>query len=251
MPVMDEFKEERAAMKEKSFKEKFEYFWDYHKWHVIISVLAVAMVGTFVYQLVTRKETAFFAAMLNCYDMTNASGEYAAAFETYAGINSEEESALFDTTMVIDMDNMNNDLTKSSLEKMMVYLAAQEIDVVMGDETVMENYANNTTFMDLRELLTPEQIAKYEDDFYYIDQAIIDEKEAQEAALNYDYVAVYPDPKSPELMKDPVPVGIYLDEDAALMESYFFSGKNPLIAVPINTEHAEMASLYIDYVMSE
>lgn len=121
----------------------------------------------------------------------------------------------------------------------------------MGDEAVIKNYANNTTFIDLREILTPEQISKYEDYFYYIDQAVIDEAEAQEKALNYDYVAVYPDPKHPELMKDPIPVGIYLDNADTLKESYFFTGENPLIAVPLNTKRAEMASLYIDFVLGE
>ncbi len=248
MPVMDEFKEERAAMKEKSFKEKFNYFWDYHKWHVIISVIAVVMVGSFVSQLINRKDTAFFAAMLNCLDLTNSSGEYAAAFEEHAGIDSEEASAIFDTTMSIDMQNMN-DMTTSSLEKMMIYLAAQEIDVVMGDEVVMQNYANNVTFMDLRTILTEEQIAKYQDNFYYIDQAVIDEKEAREEAMNYDYVPVYPDPRHPEAMKAPIPVGIYLDESKSLSDYYYFTGENPLIAVVLNTERPEMASLYIDYVM--
>lgn len=35
MPVMDEFREEREAMKQKSFKERFLYFCEYYKWHVI------------------------------------------------------------------------------------------------------------------------------------------------------------------------------------------------------------------------
>lgn len=248
MPVMDEFKEERAAMKEKSFKERFDYFWDYHKGHVIITAIAVILVSSLVTQIINRKETAFFVAMLNCIDLTDSSGEYAAAFEAHAGINSEKETAIFDTTMHIDMSSMD-EITQSSLEKMMIYLAAQEIDMVMGDEKIMENYANNETFMDLREILNTEQIAKYEPYFYYVDQAVIDEKKAQQDAMNYDYVPVYPDPRHPEVMENPIPVGIYLDNAEELKESYYFSGEDPLIAIVLNTLRPELSVQYIDYIL--
>ena len=37
MAVMDEFKEERERMKSQPFKVRFAYFWDYHKFHVLIA----------------------------------------------------------------------------------------------------------------------------------------------------------------------------------------------------------------------
>ena len=35
MAVMDEFKEEREALKRGTPKQKLAYFWYYYKWHVI------------------------------------------------------------------------------------------------------------------------------------------------------------------------------------------------------------------------
>ena len=35
MPVMDEFREEREAIKNSSMKKKWGYFLDYYKWYVI------------------------------------------------------------------------------------------------------------------------------------------------------------------------------------------------------------------------
>lgn len=43
MPVMDEFREEREAMKQKSFKERFSYFCEYYKWHVIGGMALAAL----------------------------------------------------------------------------------------------------------------------------------------------------------------------------------------------------------------
>ena len=35
MPVMDEFREEREAIKNAGWDYKLKYFWDYYKWFVI------------------------------------------------------------------------------------------------------------------------------------------------------------------------------------------------------------------------
>jgi len=43
MAVMDEFKEEREALKRGTPKQKLAYFWYYYKWHVIISVMIIGI----------------------------------------------------------------------------------------------------------------------------------------------------------------------------------------------------------------
>ena len=60
MALMDEFKEERASIKNGTFKQKFSYFWCYYKWHVICSVLAVVIVVSYIHAVVTRKDIAFY-----------------------------------------------------------------------------------------------------------------------------------------------------------------------------------------------
>ena len=44
MAVMDEFKEERERMKAQPFKVRFAYFWDYHKFHVLIAAFVLFFV---------------------------------------------------------------------------------------------------------------------------------------------------------------------------------------------------------------
>ena len=65
MAVMDEFKEEREALKNGTPKQKLAYFWYYYKWHVIISVIVIGMIVSFIYQYTNRKDTAFNAVLLN------------------------------------------------------------------------------------------------------------------------------------------------------------------------------------------
>ncbi len=248
MPVMDEFKEERAALKNASFKVKWNYFWDYYKMPVIISAIAIALVTTFVVQVIQRKDTALFVAMINSVEMQAEPSLYVESFCEYAEIDTEEATALFDTTMYIDFDNLN-DVTKSSLEKMMVYIAAQEVDAVVTDSAMMEYYAYGPTFIDLREFLTAEEIIRYEPYLYYIDEAVIREKEAAQDAMDYEFTPTYPaNPNDPSTMKEPVPVGIYLKDNAeTFLDNYYFSKGEPVLGVIINTTRPEETKKFIEF----
>jgi len=63
--LMDEFKEEREALKNADFKTKWDYFWEYNKTKVfIIGIFAFLIIG-YLYSVVTQKEDAIFVAMLN------------------------------------------------------------------------------------------------------------------------------------------------------------------------------------------
>lgn len=79
MPVMDEFKEERAALKHGTPKEKWNYFLDYYKWHVIVGIAVIAMAVSLISQILSRKDTIFYAVMINGIEGT-AVQEYKEAF---------------------------------------------------------------------------------------------------------------------------------------------------------------------------
>lgn len=252
MPVMDEFKEERAAMKNASFKEKWNYFWDYNKLPVAITAIAIVMITTLVVQIMQKKETAVFVAMVNSGELQADPQPYIQEFSEYAGIDTETHTALFDTSMYIDFNNLN-DVTTSSIEKMMVYIAAQEVDIIVAATDMMEYYGYGTTFMDLRDFLTEEQIAKYEPYFYYIDQAVVEQKEAANDALDYDFTPTYPaDPSNPDSMEKPIPIGIYLGDNAeGFLDNYYFSGGEPVVGVVLNTLRPEGASQFIEFIFQD
>ena len=42
-------------------KKWWEYFWDYYKWHVIITVVAVLIASVTIVQCATRTEISFFS----------------------------------------------------------------------------------------------------------------------------------------------------------------------------------------------
>ncbi len=249
MPVMDEFREERAALKTAPFKEKLSYFLDYYKWHVILTVTAIVVVTALVSQILSRKDTAFYLALINAVDTTSAElPDY--DFTKHAGIDTEECEIVYDTSMCIDFSTMT-EYSISSAEKFVTHLAAAQLDVVISDEDIIRKYAHNETFYDLTRFLTEEQIEKYEPYFYYMDYSVLEAINAAQDAYDYDFVPEYPDPRRPEAMEKPVPVGLYVTDCPALTDRFQFTrgDSGVILSVVLNTTRPEMVSLYIDFLM--
>ena len=248
MPVMDEFKEEREAMKNSTPKQKLAYFWDYYKWHVIVAVIAVIVVVSFINQILNKKDTAFYACMLNSsrIDFLNDNPDSINAFAQYADIDTGAEEVFYDTSMQIGM-NTGDDMNSS--QKFMVYLASSEMDVMVTDATTNLKYAYQGDYYDLREFLAPEQLAVYQDAFYYVDGDIIKEIKIQTENNNLEYMPVYADPLKPETMGDPIPVGLYLPAESPILKDYYFLDNNVVLSVFINTTRPERASRFIDFSM--
>lgn len=261
MAVMDEFREEREAMKHGTPKEKLSYFICYYKWHVIIAVAAVACIISVIVSIATRKDTAIYVCMLNTlekgYDSTGlestAAEEFGNLFAEYAGIDTGEYNVHLDTSMSIRYDLTDQD-SMYSAQKYMTYLAAAEMDVIVTDEASLEQYSYQEDFFDLREILTPEQLEAYEPYFYYIDMAVVEERnEIMDSADNLytDYVLIAPDPRDPEAMEEPVPVGIYLDECEKLRDYFYFQSDDVVACVFVNTQKPDTALQFLDFLMKQ
>lgn len=248
MPVMDEFKQERENIKNGTPKQKLTYFWDYYKWHVIIGVIVIIAVVSFIHQMATRKETAFYALMLNAteYNYLEDTSVNTAAFTEYAGIDENKYQVIYDTSVQIGTEAGDD---YNSAQKLMVYIAAAELDVMVSDSDSLLKYAYQGQFRDLRDFLTKEQLAEYEDSFYYVDGAVIAEIEAASDAYNFDYEPEYGDPRRPEDMEEPIPVGIFLNESNPLLKDYYFRGDDVVVSVLINTQRPELSSEFIDFLM--
>lgn len=246
MAVMDEFKEERNQIKKASLKEKLKYFWYYYKWHTFAVIAVISIIGFGIYGNAHQKETVFFAALLN-----NAAAKEERTLEQeftdYAGIDAEKYRALLDDTMTID-PNGTDEMSVSSSQRMLIYISATELDVILGGEDVFPGYAYNDIFYDLRDILSEEQAASYEPYFYYADRSVM--KILAEARENMvaSNITELPDPTKPELMEDPVPIGIFVSDSIKLNENYFFKGI-PAVGILVNAPHPEISLQFIDFLM--
>lgn len=247
MPVMDEFREEREALKHGTWKQKLSYFIYYYKWHVIIGVAALAMIISLAAQILSRKEPGFYAALLNAGDFYDTTA-YLQSFAEYADIDLKENDLIFDTSMIIEAGQLDQN-TIASTQRLMVYIAAAELDVMVTDASSIQEYANGDYFFDLRDILTPEQVERYEPYFYYVDLPAVQARKEALENFEEENIPSYPDPRHPENMEQPIPVGICLEGENALKENFYFSGDMVVVTVFQNTTRLETAVKFIDFLM--
>ena len=209
----------------------------------------VGFAASMIYNMVTRKDMAFSVSLINAFDI-GSGDEYLASFAEYAGIDTEEFDIMADSSMQIDYTSTDQN-TAASIQKLMVLVAAGEIDALLSDEAVIEQYAYSETFYDLRDVLTAEQLDAYGPYLFYMDQAVADA--VSEAQMDPDYESTAmperPDPRKPEAMEQPVPVGICLGEAQALNETYVFLSGEGILAVPATSPHLETVSQYVDFLL--
>ena len=213
--------------------------------------MVIGFAGSFIYQTVTRKDVALSVSLVNAFEMGSGE-EHINAFAGYAGIDTDEYDVFVDSTLHIDNENMSQE-TIASTQKLMVLVAAGEVDVLMSDEAVIEQYAYNESFYDLREVLSPEQLEQYEPYLYYMDQAVAEAISEAQLEPDYDYSTApeRPDPKKPEAMERPVPIGISLVGAKSLNETFIFLNGDGILAVPATSPNLESVPKYVDFVLEQ
>lgn len=230
MPAMDEFKKQREAIKDKPLKEKLDYFWYYYKMHVFVAIFILILVVTTIRDVASQKDVAFYVAFLNSFDVDSLDTDYDAKFiDEFAqltDIDLEEYDVYLDTNMYFNVAEYDQ-ASMAAMQKFLAMSSNAEIDVVVTDRDIFSSYADNGFFRDLNDYLTPEQLEKYSDHFYYFDEGVLDDEIDYEAVYNNE-LAIPVDTverRDPSGMEKPIPVGIFLDDSMKdkLTQNYYYA----------------------------
>jgi len=173
--VNEEIREEQRKIKDKGFKYKLKYFWDYYKIHTIV-IIAVLVFGFFVIRdMVENNKPVYLDAIFA--NTTLLAGDTDSTIQSdyveYMGIDLDEYNLYFDfsTQLSADYDTMT-DLTMASQQKMMAMFAAEQVDIFCAPKGIIENFSVSEVFDDLTvtlpaDLLSELNAQNYE--FYYYD----------------------------------------------------------------------------------
>lgn len=242
-------KAEYAKIKDKPAKERWEYLWDYYKIPALCVVLAVVLLAQGIVSVANRTETVFSAYILNSKLGVNDE-MFLNGFYEYAGIDSSSQSAAFYTDMtVVEGKTQNN---TDIFQRIMAGISIRDTDFITGSPEAFHMCAYNTgsILVDLREFLAPQTLEKLADRLYYIDSAVLEQMKVPLGEHIEPGLITYPDPKKPETMKDPIPVGIDITDCKAFQEAYYFSGTTIYIGVVPNTQRPELTAKFIDYLFA-
>lgn len=177
--VHDEIKQQHMKTRDMSAKGRFEYFWYYYKVHTLVAVCVIIFGGSLIHDILTAKDYGFYGVMLNASLLDSEAME--ASFGEYAQLDLNEYDCMIDTQSQLSYHSQNS-YDFATYQKLVAQLQTHELDVLVADAEVFRNFATNEMFMDLREFMSPEEIAKYEDRIYYVDMEAV--RKAAEAADN-------------------------------------------------------------------
>lgn len=249
MPVMDEFREERETIKNGSFKQKWQYFWDYYKWHVICGAFIIVLLVIFIRDILNNKDFAFHGFFINTRENHGVSELFLADFIQLAELDTENYAVVIDSDESI-IKGAYDEITSAAHHQLTISIMAEEVDFVAMDEDTFSQYASTATYFDMREILSEEQIAKFEPYFYYVDMADVRkiEESRKHASAN-----VYPgkeyDHTTPEGQEDPVPIAIYIHGSEKLTAAYDFYCEPVVLGIPLNTQHLDTSLKFIEYIL--
>lgn len=233
MPFIKIFKQ-HESLKNASFKAKLGYFWDYYRVHTFAAICIVIIFIIIISGNLTKKDTVFYAAMVYCSDVSEeATSSFRDNYSTYAGIDLGKHEVQLD----------------SKPSQLMLTMAAAQVDVIVSGPYDFSYEAAQNTFYDLREILTVEQLTKYEPYFYYADQTVLDAR--KNLPENDDVENAYPempDPRKPDEMEQPIPVGLFVTDCTVLTEAYDFGNDYIALGVVGNAPHLENTLKFIDYL---
>ena len=250
MKFIDRIKEDWSKIKDKPTGEKWEFFWDYYKIPAICIVLAIVLLVQGIFSTANQKQVVFSGFCINCKISLNEDPFWDGFYEV-AGIDKETQIVGCSSDMQIVQGQ--NQLNNQTIQKIIANCAIREADFVVGDPYAFQvcAYTSQRLFVDLREFLNEETLAKYADRLYYMDNAIIDMLNApvgEQVELN---ALEYPkDPKKPETMKNPIPVGIDVSDREDIQKAYYLDGTTIYVGAIKSTARPELTKQFLNYLLN-
>lgn len=251
MSFRDELNNAKKVVREGTTKEKVEYFWDYYKWHMFILIFIVGMIGNILYTYMIQKDYVLQGIFLNAVAEQEDKIELEQNFIEHATIDSDKETVFFDTNYYFSTDTKSSFVANSyeTLQIMHAKIATGEIDFIVGDLDSMNNIAYREYFYELPEVISDEILKKYEKCFLYYDRAFIEKLNNMDEIIDTSKTIIYPDPRKPELMEDPVPIFIDVSKSQKLQGFYPYADNVCVMAFAVNSENNEEARCFLDYLM--
>lgn len=245
MPVMDEFREEREAIKNSSLSYKIKYIWDYYKWLIIGIIIAIPIFVSIVKDIASAKDYIFYGIFLNSFAESESVDSYMNDFAMEYQLDTENYDILLDNSLNMQFENYD-DGSMATIHRIIASISIGELDILAADPTVFEHYATSDIFTDLSTILTDAQLEQLQPYFYYVDGAETERRMNSQDAIAYTPVEY--DHQDPDSMEKPILVGLYIQDSPDLSQMFVFKDDACVIGIPQGCKHQETALQFIEYI---
>lgn len=247
MTIREAIRQQQKSIKNRSAKEQLAFFWEYYGIKTICLVAAVALLVAFIVSLATKKPYGFTGVFFGAAAQEDAQS-YLSDFGRCAGIDPEDFELTVQLSPDIRMDQQITPEIYQSMEGFTAMVASNSVDCFAANRELFLYYAYMEYAVDLRTVLTGEELSRLAPYLHYIDGSLL----AQQELEGDGYASAFsqrPDSAKPELMGDPIPVAV--DLTAATNEfsnAYRFAGDG-VLGICASTEQPQNALAFLRYCL--
>lgn len=171
------FKKLRADLKPMTFKEKLDHLWSYYKEVLLVAGLVVLTICVMVSSIINMNtETLAYGVLGNV--SCSAKGYSYLTEDYFAQItqNPKREQVVLDSIAFEDPALAEDtDMNYQASMRLIALVSAKMVDYMFLDHYTMEFYISDDFYMDLRDLLSQEELEALESDFIYAQPETFDE----------------------------------------------------------------------------
>lgn len=213
--------EKKADLKSMTWKKRIGFIWDYYKWFIIIGIILIIALISTVKHFMTEKSSVAELILVNTEsNSTSIVPDFSDFMEQY-GYNADKEEIGVNDSYFLNITS-NDSSNLYTYQSLMTILAGGGVDVFCSDELLYENLAGSSTFADLSQYLSEEELAELEDDIYYITD--------EETGKTY-------------------PGGIELGKDSWVVEQTYYK-KGCIMGIVNGSEKEEAAGRLFRYILT-
>ncbi|BCN29710.1 hypothetical protein [Anaeromicropila herbilytica] len=211
---------EKQKLHDMTFHEKLEHINAYYKYKIIAVVVVVIFIISVLHTVLTPKDaTIFNAAIINQSLDSNKKSEFITDFGKYINISKKQNIVLDDSYFMSDKDTPIT-VSSAAREKLQTYVYANQIDVVIADESDFKAYANAEYFDNLADRLPTDLYSKLTDKLYFTNT----EDDKSEKAY-----------------------GIYLTDNQVIRDLGILA-KKPVLGIVSNSKYKDNSISFLKYI---
>lgn len=213
----------KQKLKDMNTKQKFEFIWDYYRFHIIGTIIIIAIVTSFTIDIIKSKETILNITALGEYmDMDRKEILENKVNAELIKDEQNKKQILFD--FLVKQKDMRDEYSMASVQKLQASIAAKDVDVLILDKSDFEIYASQGTFMKLSQLSNFAQLNIPEKDLVKYQAKDIDSKEE-----------IY---------------GINA-ESLPVLKELKYNSKDKILCVVVNTQRLDKVSEFLNWFLTQ
>lgn len=221
---------EHKSIKEKmsglSKKEKANYIWEYFRYPIIGTIVGIAILVSIVSGILNQKESVLGVTLMGKYIDSTKLTEFEAKTSQELIKDNPKNKKIVRYEFLTFTDNPMDQYTRASRDKITITIAAGEVDVLILDKTVYDDYVKMGMFMRLDTM--PNFSAINPKGHNTVKGALVDENVTKEE-------------------------GIYgiSTENLPALNNLKFDSKNSVLCIVANSKKLDTVTQYINWLFSQ